>query len=173
MGLGCNNLGRTVDAATTRAIIDKCLETGVTFLDTADVYGERGGSESHLGAALKGRRDKFVLATKISGPMGDGPLWRGASRRYILSAVEASLQRLQMDHVDLLQMHFPDADTPIEETLCALDDLVKAGKVRYIGCCNYTPAQLVEAAWTAKSLGLTQMISAQKDRKSTRLNSSH
>lgn len=161
VGLGCNNLGRTVDAATTKAIVAKCLEAGITFFDTADVYGERGGSESHLGAAMKGLRDDIVLATKIGGPMGDGLYMRGSSRRYIMKAVDASLKRLQMDHIDLLQMHFPDANTPIEETLRALDDVVKAGKVRYIGCCNYSAAQVVEAAWTAKSLGLTQMISAQ------------
>ncbi len=161
VGLGCNNLGRSVDAAGTRAIVNKCLDMGVTFFDTADTYGSRGLSETYLGAALKTSRRDVILATKVTGVMGDGPYWSGASRRYLIRAVEASLRRLDTDYIDLLQMHHPDPATPIEETLATLDGLVKAGKVRYIGCSNYSAVDVVEAAWTAKSRRLTPFISAQ------------
>jgi aryl-alcohol dehydrogenase-like predicted oxidoreductase len=130
IGLGCNNFGMRIDQAATNAVIDAAIEHGVTFMDTADVYGGRGKSEEMMGVALKGKRDKVVLATKFASPMGDGPDKRGGSRRYIMEAVEASLKRLQTDYLDLYQMHQPDRDTPIEETLSALDDLVTQGKVR-------------------------------------------
>ena len=161
VGLGCNNLGRTVDAAATVAIVNQCLESGITFFDTADTYGNRGLSETYLGAALKPHRHDIVLATKVNGRMGDGPHRVGASRGYLLRAVEASLRRLGTDYIDLLQMHHPYPDTPIEETLDTLDGMVKSGKVRYIGSSNYSAADVVEAAWTAKTRHTTPYITTQ------------
>jgi aryl-alcohol dehydrogenase-like predicted oxidoreductase len=161
VGLGCNNLGRQVDAAGTVALVDKCMELGVNFFDCADMYGSpRGTAEEYLGAALKPHRQDAILATKVGAGMRDGER-AGASRRAIIPAVEASLRRLGTNTIDLLQVHFPDPGTPIEETLRALDDLVASGKVRYIGCCNYSAVDVVEAAWTAKSAGLTAFVSAQ------------
>jgi aryl-alcohol dehydrogenase-like predicted oxidoreductase len=136
VGLGCNNFGGRVDENGTRAVVDAALDTGVTFLDTADVYGGRGGSEELLGRALNGRRDRVVLATKFGKPMGDGAERRG-SRAYIEQAVEASLRRLQTDVIDLYQHHEEDPDTPLEETVGALEDLVRAGKIRAYGTSNY------------------------------------
>jgi aryl-alcohol dehydrogenase-like predicted oxidoreductase len=162
LGLGGNNLGRQVDVAGTQALVDKCLEYGVTFFDTADVYGaERGKSEEFLGRALKAHRRDVVIATKGGGAMGQGPYWSGASRRYVIDAVDASLRRLDTDYIDLYQLHFPDLKTPIEETLRALDDIVRSGKVRYIGCSNYTGVQISEAAAVATREHLTPFVSAQ------------
>jgi aryl-alcohol dehydrogenase-like predicted oxidoreductase len=163
IGLGCNNFGMRIDQAATNAVIDAAIEHGVTFLDTADVYGGRGKSEKMMGVALKGKRDKVVLATKFAAPMGDGPDKRGGSRRYIMEAVEASLRRLQTDYIDLYQMHQPDQDTPIEETLSALDDLVTQGKVRYIGNSNFTGWMIADADWTSKSERLNRFVSAQNN----------
>ena len=145
VGLGCNNFGRRCDQEQTAAVVHQALELGITLFDTADIYGPGGLSEEYLGKALAGRRHEVVVATKFVGPMGEGPLQSGASRRYILQAVEASLRRLDTDYIDLYQIHFPDGRTPIEETLRALDDLVRAGKVRYIGCSNFASWQVVEA----------------------------
>jgi aryl-alcohol dehydrogenase-like predicted oxidoreductase len=162
VGLGCNNIGRQVDQAGTNAIVAKCLELGMTFFDTADVYGaERGRSEEYLGRALKPHRRNVVLATKGSGRMGEGPYWAGASRRYLMDALEASLRRLDTDYVDLYQVHFPDPNTPMEETLRALDDMVRSGKVRYVGCSNYDGLQLAEMAAIWQREHLTPLISAQ------------
>jgi aryl-alcohol dehydrogenase-like predicted oxidoreductase len=161
VGLGCNNLGRQVDARGTVAIVEKCLELGVNFFDVADMYGNRGLAEQYLGAALKGRRRDAIVATKVGAPMREGVERPGASRRYIMPAVDDCLRRLDTGWIDLLQIHFPDASTPIEETLRALDDLVRAGKVRYVGCCNFSAVDVVEAAWTAETLGLAPFISAQ------------
>jgi aryl-alcohol dehydrogenase-like predicted oxidoreductase len=162
VGLGCNNIGRQVDQAGTNAIVAKCLELGMTFFDTADVYGaERGRSEEYLGRALKPHRRDVVLATKGSGRMGEGPYWVGASRKYLTEALEASLRRLDTDYVDLYQVHFPDPNTPIEETLRALDDMVRSGKVRYVGCCNYSAQEINEAAAAWQRDHLTPLISAQ------------
>jgi aryl-alcohol dehydrogenase-like predicted oxidoreductase len=161
VGLGCNNFGRRLDRERTKAVVHRALELGVTFFDTADVYGPGGLSEEYLGDALKGHRRNVVIATKFASPMGEGPLWSGTSRRYIYEAVEASLRRLGTDYIDLYQVHFPDARTPIEETLRALDDLVRAGKVRYIGCSNFAAWQVVEAQWTARAQHLTPFITAQ------------
>lgn len=162
LGLGTNNIGRQVDMPTTQAIVDKCLEYGMTFFDTADVYGaERGKSEEFIGRALKSHRRDVVIATKGSGAMGEGPYWSGASRRYLTDAVEASLRRLDTDYIDLYQVHFPDPKTPIEETLRALDDMVRAGKLRYYGFCNYSGLQIAEAAAVAKREHLAPPISAQ------------
>jgi aryl-alcohol dehydrogenase-like predicted oxidoreductase len=162
LGLGTNNIGRQVDMPTTQAIVDKCLEYGMTYFDTADVYGaERGKSEEFLGRALKPHRRDVVIATKGSGAMGDGPYWSGASRRYLMDALDASLRRLDTDYIDLYQIHFPDPKTPTEETLRALDDMVRSGKVRYVGCCNYSGLEIADAAAVAAREHLTPFISAQ------------
>lgn len=160
-GLGCNNFGMKIDQAATDIVVGKALDLGVTLFDTADVYGNRGGSETMLGKALGARRRDIVLATKFGLPMGDGEYMKGGSRRYILNAVEASLKRLGTDYIDLYQLHFPDPDTPIEETMAALDDLVRAGKVRYIGSSNFAGWQFTEAAFIAKERRLTPFVSAQ------------
>jgi aryl-alcohol dehydrogenase-like predicted oxidoreductase len=161
VGIGCNNFGGRLDEAGTAAVVNTALDLGINLFDTADVYGNRGGSEELLGRALKGRRREAVIASKFASPMGEGPHWKGGSRRYIYDAVHDSLRRLGTDYIDLYQMHNPDTETPIEETLRALDDLVRAGDVRYIGHSNFTAAQATEAAWVAKTEHLTPFISAQ------------
>jgi aryl-alcohol dehydrogenase-like predicted oxidoreductase len=168
VGLGGNNFGGRVDAAGTAAIVHKALELGVTFFDTADTYGRRGGgeaglSETYLGAALGPRRRDVVLATKFGHPMDAAGTKRGASRRYIIEAVEASLTRLNTDWIDLYQMHAVDPATPIEETMRALDDLVRDGKVRTIGCSNTPAWRVVDANWTARASSATPFISAQDE----------
>jgi aryl-alcohol dehydrogenase-like predicted oxidoreductase len=160
VGLGCNNFGSRLDEAGTRAVVDAALESGITFFDTADVYGNRGNSESLLGRILGGRRDQVVLATKFGADMGDGETRRG-SRPYIRRAVEASLRRLATDWIDLYQYHSPDGVTPVEETLGALDELVREGKVRAIGSSNFTAAQVEEAHAISTSHGLTQFVAEQ------------
>jgi aryl-alcohol dehydrogenase-like predicted oxidoreductase len=163
VGLGCNNFGSRVDRAGTRAVVDAALESGVTFFDTADVYGNRGGSETFLGEALRGRRDAVVIATKFGHPMSDdAPAARG-SRAYIRTAVAESLRRLQTDWIDLYQYHRPDGVTPIEETLGALDELVRAGTVRAIGSSNFAAAQVVEADRLAQERGWSRFVSAQNE----------
>jgi aryl-alcohol dehydrogenase-like predicted oxidoreductase len=163
VGLGCNNFGMRIDQAATDAVIDAAIDNGVTFFDTADVYGGRGKSEEMMGNSLKGKRHQVVLATKFASPMGDGPDKRGGSRRYIMEAVEASLKRLQTDYLDLYQMHQPDRDTPIEETLGALDDLVTQGKVRYLGNSNFTGWMIADADWTARENHTNRFVSAQNN----------
>ncbi|MBQ0904887.1 aldo/keto reductase [Micromonospora sp. U21] len=165
VGIGCNNFGRKLDLDGTRAVVDAALDAGITLFDTADIYGEpQGSSEELLGQALKGRRDDVVVATKFGMDMNglNGPDFgaRG-SRRYIARAVEASLRRLGTDHIDLYQMHEPDPGTPIDETLAALDDLVRDGKVRYLGNSNFTGWQIADADWVASSNGRARFISAQ------------
>lgn len=165
VGIGCNNFGRKLDLDGTRAVVDAALDAGITLFDTADIYGEpQGGSEELLGQALKGRRDDVVVATKFGMDMNglNGPDFgaRG-SRRYIARAVEASLRRLGTDHIDLYQMHEPDPGTPIDETLAALDDLVRDGKVRYLGNSNFSGWQIADADWVASSNGRARFISAQ------------
>jgi aryl-alcohol dehydrogenase-like predicted oxidoreductase len=142
--------------------VDKALELGVALFDTADIYGG-GLSEEYLGKALKDHRREVVIATKFAGPMGEGSRRGGASRRYVFDAIEASLGRLDTDYIDLYQIHFPDALTPIEETLRALDDLVQQGKVRYIGCSNFAAWQVVEAQWITRTEHLSPLISAQNE----------
>ncbi len=161
VGLGCNNFGRRCGEEATRAVVEKALDSGITLFDTADVYGPGGLSEELLGKALGGRRRDVVLATKFGLPMGEGPLRRGASRRWIFDAVEASLRRLATDWIDLYQLHFPDPATPLEETLRALDDLVRQGKVRYVGCSNFSGWQVADAAWIARTHGLAPFVTAQ------------
>jgi aryl-alcohol dehydrogenase-like predicted oxidoreductase len=153
VGLGTNNFGRRVDEDGTRAVIDAAFDAGVTFFDTADIYGGAGGSETLIGKALDGRRDQVVLATKFGKPMGDGATRRG-SRDYIHAAIDASLERLQTDHVDLYQHHEEDPDTPLEETFGALAELVAEGKVRAVGTSNYAPATVERASELARSLEL-------------------
>ncbi|MDK9494156.1 aldo/keto reductase [Streptomyces katrae] len=167
VGLGCNNFGGRLDARATAAVVDAALDSGITLLDTADIYGNRGGSESHLGQALKGRRDQVVLATKFGYDgvdMGYGPAAgsRGG-RAYIRRAVEESLRRLDTDHIDLYQLHSPDPGTPVAETLAALTELVAEGKIRYIGHSNLSGWQLAEAAHTARETGAAPFVSAQNE----------
>jgi len=161
VGIGCNNFGRRCDQEQTTAVVDKALEVGINLFDTADIYGGDGRSEQFLGKALEGRRQDAVVATKFSGPMGDGPMRRGTSRRYIMDAVDASLTRLNTDYIDLYQVHFPDAETPMEETVRALDDLVRAGKVRYLGNSNFSGWQIAHADWIAQTNHQTPFIAAQ------------
>ena len=161
IGLGCNNFGGRMDEQATRAVVDASLDQGITLFDTADMYGGGGLSEEYLGKALQGRRQDVLIATKFAWPMADGSLHRGASRRYIFEAVEASLRRLGTDFIDLYQVHLPDAETPLEETMRALDDLVRQGKVRYLGCSNFAGWQLVDAQWIARSEDRDGFISAQ------------
>ena len=165
VGLGCNNFGRKLDADGSRAVVDAALDVGMNLFDTADIYGTpHGSSEELLGAALKGRRGDIVLATKfgmdMAGMNGPDHGARG-SRSYIIRAVEASLRRLDTDYIDLYQMHTPDPATPIDETLSTLDDLVHAGKVRYVGNSNFAGWQIADADWTARTAGVTPFISAQ------------
>ena len=162
VGLGCNNFGGRSDREATRAVVHQALDLGITFFDTSDTYGGDGASEEYLSHALAGRRDEVVLASKFARPMDrDGKL-QGASRRYIMSAVEASLARLNTDRIDLYYQHIADPRTPIEETLRALDDLVRQGKVRYIGCSTLSAWQVVEAQWTSTHFGLDRFIACQE-----------
>ena len=163
IGLGCNNFGGSIDLEASRAVVHAALDAGITLFDTADAYGERGGSETALGAILGPQRHDIVLATKFALPMDDAERLKGASRRHIVNAVEASLKRLRTDWIDLYQQHRPDPLTPIEETLRALDDLVRAGKVRYVGCSNLAAWQVTEAAWTARHIGVEGFVSCQDE----------
>ncbi len=163
IGLGCNNFGGRLDLEQTRAVIHAAFDAGITLFDTADVYGDKGGSETLMGQVLGEMRNGIVLATKFCMPMDAAETLKGGSRRYIMSAVEASLRRLRTDHIDLYQMHRMDPLTPIEETLRALSDLVTQGKIRYFGCSNFSGWRLVEAQWAAKLLGLPGFVSAQDE----------
>jgi aryl-alcohol dehydrogenase-like predicted oxidoreductase len=164
-GLGCNNFGRRLNVEATRAVVDAAIDSGITLLDTADIYGGAGRSEEILGEVLEGRRDQVVLATKFGHrdvDMGFGPA-AGAKggRGYVRRAVERSLRRLRTDYIDLYQIHTPDPVTPIEETLSALGELVAEGKVRYLGHSNFAGWQITGAAAAARELGTTPFISAQ------------
>jgi aryl-alcohol dehydrogenase-like predicted oxidoreductase len=159
VGLGCNNFGMRVDLQGTRAVVDAALDAGVTLLDTADTYGDT-ESESFLGEVLQGRRDRVVVATKFGGRMeGRG----GGSRDHIRKAIDASLQRLRTDHVDVYQYHVPDGVTPFEETFGALDELVREGKVRYVGHSNLEAAQVEEVDSLARDRGWARPVSAQNE----------
>lgn len=160
-GLGCNNFGMRIDAEQTKAVVYRALDEGITFFDTADIYGGRGASEEMLGKALGNRRNEIVLASKFGMVMGEGPYGSGASRRYIMAACEDSLRRLGTDYIDLYQVHTPDPLTPEHETLEALDTLVRAGKVRYVGCSNYAGWQLADSIWISRHHNLTGYVSAQ------------
>lgn len=161
VGLGCNNFGRGLDLEGTRPVVDAALDAGITFLDTADVYGDRGGSERFLGEILEGRRDQVVLATKFGWDLGsdDGAL-RG-SGTYVREAIEASLERLRTDYVDLYYYHRPDGVTPFEETLGAMDELRKEGKARAIGCSNLTAAELREVQEIGERTGIAGIVALQ------------
>jgi aryl-alcohol dehydrogenase-like predicted oxidoreductase len=159
VGLGCNNFGLRVDLGGARAVVDAALEAGVTLFDTADTYGD-GNSERFLGEVLRGRRDRVVLATKFGGRLvGRG----GGSRDHISKAIEASLQRLRTDYVDLYQYHVPDGETPFEETFGALDELVREGKVRYAGHSNLTAPQIEEVDEMCRRHGFARPVSAQNE----------
>ena len=164
VGLGCNNFGGRIDFDATKQVVHKALDLGVTFFDESDTYGDpRGSSETCLGQILGDRRKDIVLTTKFARPMDGAGRLQGASRRYIMAEVEASLKRLKTDWIDLYQQHQPDPLTPIEETLQALDDLVRQGKVRYIGCSTLPAWQVVQAQWTSRHLGLHRFIACQEE----------
>ncbi|CAN7266304.1 aldo/keto reductase [Terrabacter sp. LjRoot27] len=165
VGIGCNNFGRRLDQDGTNAVVRQALDSGITLFDTADIYGQ-GASEEMLGLALGSERENVVVATKFGMDMqgANGPDWgvRG-SRRYIRKAVESSLRRLGTDWIDLYQLHRPDPQTPVDETLAALDELVREGKVRYLGSSNFTGWQVVDADWTARAAGTARFVSAQNE----------
>jgi aryl-alcohol dehydrogenase-like predicted oxidoreductase len=161
VGLGCNNFGIRLDQAAADAVVGAALDAGITIFDTADVYGKRGGSETILGEALGPRRKDIVLATKFGVAMDDEGRLKGGSRAYVMSAVEASLKRLKTDWIDLYYYHRPDPLAPVEETLRALDQLVRDGKVRHIGCSNMSAAQVIEAQNVSKANGLARFICCQ------------
>ena len=163
VGLGCNNFAERLDLEASRAVVDRAIDLGITFFDTADVYGKLGGSEEYLGRILGERRRDVVLCTKFGVPMRPGVTEKDNSRRYVMTAVEASLRRLRTDYIDLYMLHRPDAVTPIEETLRALDDLVRQGKVRYIGCSNLPAWRVADAHWTSTHLGLHRFVCAQDE----------
>ena len=162
IGLGCNNFGyvANMDVNASRKVIDKAIESGITFFDTSDSYGT---SEDILGEVLGERRKKIVLATKFGSKPNALGEKSGASRGYLLAEAEESLRRLRTDYIDLYQIHYPDPKTPIEETLRALDDLIKSGKVRYIGCSNFSAKQLDEAEKTATQHHLMKFVSSQDE----------
>ena len=160
IGLGGNTFGNGADEAQTARIVQRALDIGVNFIDTADVYS-RGVSEAFVGKAVKGRRHEALIATKVRGKMGDLPNDEGLSRKHIMDGIEASLRRLETDYVDLYQVHQVDANTPIYETLSALDALVQQGKVRYIGCSNFVAWQICEALWASDRKNLTPFVSVQ------------
>jgi aryl-alcohol dehydrogenase-like predicted oxidoreductase len=163
VGLGCNNFAGRIDFEATKAVVHKALDLGITLFDNADTYGDpRGGAEEYLGRILGPRRKDIVLATKFGRPMDGSGKREGASRGYIMSAVEASLKRLQTDYIDLYWQHIEDPRSPEEETMRAMDDLVRHGKVRYIACSTLLAWQVVEANWIAKSQGLAAFIACQE-----------
>jgi aryl-alcohol dehydrogenase-like predicted oxidoreductase len=166
LGLGCNNFGGRVDAGGTAAVLEAALDAGITFFDTADVYGEAGGSELLMGEVLEGRRDEFLLATKFGWELPwaeDAPGAPRGSREYVRWAVEGSLRRLRTDRIDLYQYHHPDAATPLAETLAALDELVREGVVRAIGCSNVSAAEIEEAERAATEGGYARFVTVQNE----------
>src|SRR5438270_3768002 len=163
VGLGCNNFGQRTDLETSRKVIHRAIDLGITLFDTADIYAGMGGSETVLGTVLGDRRKDIVLATKYSKPMASDGTRQGASRRYIISAVEASLRRLKTDYIDLYQQHDYDPLTPMEETLRALDDLIRQGKVRYIGNSNFPAWRIAEAEFVARQLNVNPFTSCQDE----------
>jgi aryl-alcohol dehydrogenase-like predicted oxidoreductase len=163
VGLGGNNFGGRIDFPAAERVVHAAIARGVNLIDTADSYGNRGGSEEALGRILGDKRKEIVLATKFGLPMDEAGALRGASRRYVMQAVEASLKRLRTDWIDLYQLHRPDPQTPIEETLRALDDLVRQGKVRFIGCSNLSAQQVIAAQEAARRHGLAAFVSCQDE----------
>jgi aryl-alcohol dehydrogenase-like predicted oxidoreductase len=165
--LGTMTFGLQIDETTAGAILDRAAEAGIDFLDTSDAYplggdlSTKGVTEEIIGRWMRGKRDRFILATKCFGPTGPAPFDAGNSRKHIMSAVDASLRRLQTDYIDLYQLHGYDPNTPIDETLSALDDLVHSGKVRYVGCSNFLTYRLVRAIGRSETLGLARFGSVQ------------
>ncbi len=162
IGLGGNTFGRYADETQTARIVHAALDLGINLIDTANVYGA-GASEELLGRALRGRRDEALIATKVGMRMGDRPNERGSSRKHVIESCHASLRRLGVDTIDLYQIHDFDPATPLEETLSALDDLVRAGKVRYIGCSNYDAWRIVQALWISNREHLARFVSVQPE----------
>ena len=162
VGLGTNNFGFRMDESSSIRVAKFAIDQGINFLDTANMYG-RGLSEERIGKALKDVRKDVILATKFGMAMGEGPNSLGGSRHHIMQQVEDSLRLLQTDYIDLYQIHRPDPNTPIEETIRALDDLVHQGKVRYIGCSNFSAWQTCEAVWTSKSLSMASFVTVQPE----------
>jgi aryl-alcohol dehydrogenase-like predicted oxidoreductase len=160
VGLGCNNFGMRIDEKQTAVVVDAAIDAGITLFDTADIYGGT-KSEEFLGKALGKKRNKIVLATKFGMRIGDNEAKKGGSRRWMMRAVEDSLERLRTDHIDLYQFHQPDPETPIDETLRALDDLIAQGKVLYVGNSNFAGWQIADADWQARIVGQTRFVSAQ------------
>lgn len=160
VGLGCNNFGSRVDEAGTARVVDAAIDHGITLLDTADIYGGT-RSEEFLGRALGSRRDRVAIATKFAGPVDDDPQRRGGSARWVTRACEDSLRRLGTDRIDLYQYHFPDPNVPVSETLAALDELVRAGKVLHIGSSNFSAAQIAQAESHARKAGTARFVCAQ------------
>jgi aryl-alcohol dehydrogenase-like predicted oxidoreductase len=163
VGLGGNNFGGRIDFAASERVVHSATALGINLIDTADSYGNKGGSEEALGRILRDKRKDIVLASKFGLPMDNAGKLKGASRRYIMQAVEASLKRLRTDWIDLYQLHRPDPQTPIEETLRALDELVRQGKVRFIGCSNLSAQQVIAADDAARQHGLAAFVSCQDE----------
>jgi aryl-alcohol dehydrogenase-like predicted oxidoreductase len=162
IGIGCNNFGSRLDSASTDAVVHVAMEVGINFFDTADVYGD-GVSEEYLAKALGSRREEVIIATKFGAQLGEDPSQSGASPRWIEKAVDDSLRRLSTDYIDLYQVHRPDEITPTEDTLEALDHLISSGKVRQIGCSNYSEAQIEDALSTSRERDLAQFASVQNE----------
>ena len=163
VGLGCNNFGGRLELPETKAVVHAALDAGVNFFDTADIYGGRGGSETQLGEILGSERQHIILASKFGMKMSDDGKEQGASRSYIVKAVEGSLKRLRTDYLDLYQIHQPDPNTPIEETLEALSELTQQGMVRYLGLSNYSAEGISQAQDEAKRLGVPGFVSSQDE----------
>jgi aryl-alcohol dehydrogenase-like predicted oxidoreductase len=163
VGLGGNNFGGRIDFAASERVVHSAIALGINLIDTADSYGNKGGSEEALGRILRDKRKDIVLASKFGLPMDYAGKLKGASRRYVMQAVEASLKRLRTDWIDLYQLHRPDPQTPIEETLRALDELVRQGKVRFIGCSNLSAQQVIAADDAARQHGLAAFVSCQDE----------
>ena len=162
VGIGTNNFGGRLDAAQSAAVVHSALDQEINLFDTANIYSH-GVSEEFLGKALKGRRDEAVIATKFGMAWADGPHGKGGSRKHIMDQLEGSLKRLGTDYIDLYQIHRQDPDTPIDETLGALTDAIRDGKVRYIGCSNYDAWRIADAMWTSERYGLARFVSAQPE----------
>ena len=160
IGLGTNNFGQRLDFESSDRVISQCIDSGINLIDTSNSYGAT-LSEEYIGISLVGRRNGVVLATKVSSRMAEGPNQAGNSRIHIMDQIDASLARLQTDYIDLYQIHWWDDNTPIEETLRALDDLVRDGKIRYFGCSNFSSWQVCESVWTSRSVGINSFVSVQ------------
>ncbi|MBI4220883.1 MAG: aldo/keto reductase [Chloroflexi bacterium] len=162
IGLGTNNFGGRMDAAQAALVIDRAIDLGINMIDTANIYSH-GLSEQYIGRAIKGKREKVLLATKFGMKWADGPHGMGGSRQHMTDQVHGSLERLGTDYIDVYQIHQPDPNTPLEETLRALEDLIREGKVRYIGCSNFAGWQIADAAWTSDRHGVAKFVSAQPE----------